>query len=135
MVLEALRRHAAALECDPAADAGARMRLEGILHDNERLAVRRFGENGASLLLLAITPAMAQLPGETRGPRAEPLPRLGAVESRVARLAAEGYTVLNIATQLGVSESTVRTHLHRILREAGVHGRAELSCALLRGSR
>ena len=58
---------------------------------------------------------------------------MGAVESRVARLASEGYTVLNIATQLGISESTVRTHLHRVYVKLGVHGRAELAFSLLRG--
>lgn len=133
--LGTLRRRALALASDPSEDAEAGLRRDGFLHAQERLAVRRFGENGTSLLLLAITPAMAQLPGEVRGPRAESLPRLGAAESRVARLAAEGYTVLNIATRLGVSESTVRTHLHRIYVKLGVHGRAELSCALLRGDR
>jgi alpha-tubulin suppressor-like RCC1 family protein len=35
------------------------------------------------------------------------LPFLGAVESKVGCRAAEGYTVLNIAARLGVSESTV----------------------------
>jgi DNA-binding CsgD family transcriptional regulator len=132
-VLEALSRRAAALGSDPSADAESDMRIAGLLRDSERLAVRRFGENGSALLLLAITPAMAGLPGESMRLSTASLPRLGAVESKVARLAAEGYTVLNIATQLGVTEATVRTHLHRVYVKLGVHGRAELTCALLRG--
>jgi DNA-binding CsgD family transcriptional regulator len=132
-VLEALCRHAAALGNDPSADAEAGMRIEGLLRDSERLAVRRFGENGSALLLLAITPAMAGLPGEAMRLSTASLPRLGAVESKVARLAAEGYTVLNIATRLGITEATVRTHMHRVYVKLGVHGRAELTCTLLRG--
>jgi DNA-binding CsgD family transcriptional regulator/GAF domain-containing protein len=118
---------------NPAHDGEGRLRTVGVLRPRERLATRRFGENGESLVLLSIIPAMATLPGESMGLSTASLPRLGAVESKVARLAAEGYTVLNIATRLGVTEATVRTHLHRVYVKLGVHGRAELTCALLRG--
>jgi len=99
----------------------------------ERVALRRFGENGSCLVLLVITPAMAPLPGSRADLESATVPTLGPVESRVARLAAEGFTVLNIATRLGVSEATVRTHLHRVHVKLGVHGRAELATLLSRG--
>jgi DNA-binding NarL/FixJ family response regulator len=54
------------------------------------------------------------------------------MESQVARLAAEGFTILNIASRLGIREATVRTHLRRVYVKLGVHGRAELACAFLR---
>jgi DNA-binding CsgD family transcriptional regulator len=131
--LEGLSRRASALAQAPGADIEAGLRSEGILRRSERLAVRRFGENGGQLLLLALTPAMAGLPDAGGAPEGS-LPGLGAVESRVARLAAEGYTILNIAARLGVSEATVRTHLHRVYVKLGVHGRAELAFALLHGT-
>jgi DNA-binding CsgD family transcriptional regulator len=130
--LEALARHAAAIAGNPATDADGGLRRAGVLKGSERLAVRCFGENGASLVLLAFTPALAGLAGEAGGRAVVSLPRMGAAESRVARLAAEGYTVLNIATQLGVTEATVRTHLRRVYVKLGVHGRAELTFALLK---
>ena len=131
--LDGLSRCAGALSADPAIHPDARLRLEGILRPSERLAVRRFEEHGVTLLLLAFTPAVTGLAGEARAQAAPAIPRLGIVESRVARLAIEGFTVLNIATRLGVSESTVRTHLRRVYVKLGVHGRAELASVLLRG--
>lgn len=131
--LAGLSRIARTIENDPGAVAAIPLRSEGILRANERLVVRRFGQNGKSLFLLALTPGMANLPGEAGGTPDAALPRLGAVESKVARLAAEGYTVTNMAARLGVTEATVRTHLHRIYVKLGVHGRAELSFALFRG--
>lgn len=131
--LAALGQHARALGSDPAADVETPLRLAGVLRRGERLAVRRFGEDGGSRLLLALVPAMASLPCEPRPDEARPVPGLGAVESKVARLAAEGFTILNIATRLGVSESTARTHLRRVYVKLGVHGRAELASALMKG--
>jgi DNA-binding CsgD family transcriptional regulator len=133
-LLEPLARQARALASDPVADAEGALRREGILRSGERLASRRFDEaGGPSLLLLAISPAMAALPGEAPGRATARIPGLGAAESRVARLAAEGYTVLNMSARMGVSESTVRTHLRRVYVKLGVHGRAELASQLLRG--
>ncbi len=131
--MEGLARYAGALTADLAAGDDAGLRNAGVLRRSERLVVRRFAENGDPLFLLAFTPAMASWPGDGGAATRVSLPRLGAVESRVARLAAEGYTVLNIASQLAITEATVRTHLHRVYVKLGVHGRAELAFALLRG--
>lgn len=134
--LEALSACAAAIARDPSATREPALRDAGILRAGERLVVRRFAEHGTPLSLLALTPAMASLPCDPSAKRGSAsLPGLGVVESKVARLAAEGYTVLNIAAQLAVSEATVRTHLHRIYVKLGVHGRAELAYALLQGAR
>ena len=46
-------------------------------------------------------------------------------ESQVAHLLLQGLSDLNIATQLGISEETVGTHLSRVFRKSGVHSRAE----------
>jgi DNA-binding CsgD family transcriptional regulator len=102
-----------------------------LLRPGERVATRRFSEYGSTSLLVAFVPAMAAFPGpkEDSAPDGR-LPGLGAVESKVARLAADGYTVLNIAAQLGVTEATVRTHLRRVYVKLGVHGRAELARVL-----
>jgi DNA-binding NarL/FixJ family response regulator len=44
----------------------------------------------------------------------------------------EGYSVLAIAHQLGIAESTVATHLKRVYRKLGVSSRAELALKLSR---
>lgn len=131
--LEGLARQARALASDPTCDAEGALRRQGVIVRGERLATRRFDDGGRALLLLALVPAMTALPGETGAGAEEGVPGLGAVEARVVRLAAEGYTVLNISARLGVTESTVRTHLRRAYVKLGVHGRAELARRLLRG--
>jgi DNA-binding CsgD family transcriptional regulator len=136
--LDAFRRCAALLSSDPTFDAERTLRRLGSLRRGERLAVRRFDDGGRPHLLLAVTPALAPLPGQAAAegavPREAPVPGLGTVESRIASLAVEGYTVLNIATRLGITEATVRTHLRRVYVKLGVHGRAELATVMYRGS-
>ena len=131
--LDGLSCCAVALAQDPTIDADAVLRRAGIVRGSERLVVRRFAGTGSALLLLALTPAMAGWPGKAAASSEPPIHHLGAVESRVARLAAEGFTMLNISARLAITEATVRTHLHRVYVKLGVHGRAELAFALLRG--
>ena len=45
-------------------------------------------------------------------------------QSEIVSLVAEGRGDKEIALQLGVSVSTVRTHLQRLYREIGVHSRS-----------
>jgi DNA-binding CsgD family transcriptional regulator len=50
---------------------------------------------------------------------------LTAQERRVLRLLARGVRTPGIASQLGVSEATVRNHVHHILAKLGAHSRLE----------
>ena len=116
-------------------DLEAPLKRARILRPGE-CVTRRLSEFGSTHLLVAFVPAMATLPGRSPEPSSTTrIPGLGAVESEVAQLAADGYAVLNIATRLGISENTVRTHLQRVYVKLGVHGRAELATVLLCGSR
>jgi DNA-binding CsgD family transcriptional regulator len=48
-------------------------------------------------------------------------------ESEIADMAGRGYSVLNIAAQLGVAEGTVRNHLKKVYKKLGVNNRAQLA--------
>ena len=47
-------------------------------------------------------------------------------ERQIANLLIEGYTSLNAAAIIGVSENTIRTYVRRMYRKIGVSNRAEL---------
>lgn len=53
-------------------------------------------------------------------------------EREVATLAAQGLSDLNIGQTLGISETTVGSHLTRVFRKLEVHSRVELANALRR---
>jgi DNA-binding CsgD family transcriptional regulator len=55
------------------------------------------------------------------------LSKLTASEKGVARLAGAGYDNASIACELGISQSTVRTHLRNVFRKLGITTRAKLS--------
>lgn len=57
-------------------------------------------------------------PAETSG--------LTAREAEIVRMIADGLRNKEIAAQLGISEGTVKVHLHRIYEKLGVDGRVEL---------
>lgn len=69
--------------------------------------------------------ALAEKVG-ARLPKASPRV-LSAREREIARLAVRGYSDLNIAERLRISESTVGRHLHNIYRKLSVCSRLELS--------
>ena len=119
-----------------------------LLRPGERLALRRLpAAPGRGLMVLAtITPAPAEAPQSAPQPTAQssahsPIPKptvpydptgtpLTPREREVARLAAEGYTMLNIAGRLDIREATVHTHLKHIYRKLRVANRAQLTCRL-----
>ena len=51
-------------------------------------------------------------------------------ELRLARMAADGLTNVQIAQELYLAEKTVEMHLGRAYRKLGIHGRRELTAAL-----
>ncbi|MBK7151681.1 MAG: helix-turn-helix transcriptional regulator [Sandaracinaceae bacterium] len=65
--------------------------------------------------------ARAQEPGRGRGSRG-----LTDLESRIARLAARGFSDKLVAYHLGIAEGTVSSQLTRAVLKLGLSGRAEL---------
>jgi DNA-binding CsgD family transcriptional regulator len=55
------------------------------------------------------------------------LDKLTARERQIALLSARGFSNVNAAAQLGISEATVSVHLRRIYTKLGVHSRVELA--------
>jgi DNA-binding CsgD family transcriptional regulator/PAS domain-containing protein len=101
------------------------------LHPGETLTVRRHAgvEPRVLVCLHAATADDAFDP-----PAATPRNALGLStrEGDIAALAAEGYSVLAIASRLGIAESTVSSHLKRVYRKLGVRSRAELASRVVR---
>jgi DNA-binding NarL/FixJ family response regulator len=58
------------------------------------------------------------------------LRQLSAREREIAELSARGYSVLNVAQQLGIAEGTTRNHLKNIYRKLGVCTRVGLARAV-----
>jgi DNA-binding CsgD family transcriptional regulator len=92
--------------------------------DYPGLVIRRLSP-GASGPLYFVTEVDRE-----RVAKAFPGSSLTAREKEVAMLAAEGFSALNIAAQLGVSELTVRSHLRSIYRKLGIGSQAELQSLL-----
>lgn len=91
-----------------------------------------WGDRPALWLGLLWAPAMsgrdtALPPARTAERRPASLAVLTPRERQVATLLARGYSTLNTATLLGLTESTVRDHVKAIFRKTGVHSRVELT--------
>jgi two-component system nitrate/nitrite response regulator NarL len=61
---------------------------------------------------------------------AEPFAELSPREHQVIRLVCDGLSNKAIAAKLGVTEGTVKGHLHSIFEQLGVRSRVELMIAL-----
>jgi DNA-binding NarL/FixJ family response regulator len=63
---------------------------------------------------------------------APPLPSLTDRQSDVMRLLANGLSYREIASELGISESTVKQHAHAVYKTLGVSSRVQAMIALQR---
>ena len=68
-------------------------------------------------------------PAHTRGSRRQPLTT---TEFSIAMLLNRGWTIKEIASFLGVSDNTVKTHTRRVYAKLGIENRRELSRFMLR---
>jgi DNA-binding NarL/FixJ family response regulator len=55
-------------------------------------------------------------------------------QQQVAALVCDGHSSRVVAKNLGVTEGTVKCHLHAIYQKLGIHSRMELMVALAKGS-
>jgi DNA-binding NarL/FixJ family response regulator len=70
-------------------------------------------------------PVRMSRPFETKG-----LAALTRRRRQVANLVLRGFSNRNIAQKLGVTEGTIKVHLHAIYEKLEVHSRTELTTAL-----
>jgi DNA-binding CsgD family transcriptional regulator len=100
--------------------------------DNDGVVVVGDSASSAELLdrcgpaLLALT-TLAERATTQRRRAAPRLERLTAREREIALLLASGYSKLNVAARLGISEQTVGVHARSIYRKLNLHTRVELA--------
>lgn len=95
--------------------------------EEQLLAAIRSAGSGVALLAPTVTrrlvAALAPAPGSAR-----PRPDLGDLterESDVLRLVAQGLSNAEVGAELGIGESTVKTHLSRVLAKHGLVSRTQ----------
>ena len=92
------------------------------------IGVRRRDLFAEALAILAVTPALSRaIPS---APVLQDLFDMTPAEARVARAAAQGQTIQEIATGLGLSPETVRTQLKAALAKTGVARNIDLAVML-----
>jgi DNA-binding NarL/FixJ family response regulator len=67
--------------------------------------------------------------GEGEGPKAAPLSKR---EREILQKVADGSTTRQVATELGISPHTVKTHLERIFEKLGANDRAQAVAIAIR---
>lgn len=97
--------------------------------DTELVSAIRAVQRGESFIHPSLTRQLIQLylkqsqpPPAAESKTAELSPR----ETEVLRLVALGYSAQQIASELGISVSTVETHRAHVSEKLGLHGRAQL---------
>jgi DNA-binding CsgD family transcriptional regulator len=102
------------------------------LRPGERLVVRRLpGGETRGRALVCVLPGPMPASGQAEATRKLVALGLTLREAEVADLAARGYSVLNIAQRLALSEWTVKAHLKRTYKKLRVSSRAELAWMLV----
>lgn len=82
---------------------------------------------------LSANAVIAEIRSSNVEPESAAVPNLTRREREVLNLLTEGLDNRSIARQLFVSEATVKFHLHNIMEKFGIHKRAALVSAALRG--
>lgn len=86
---------------------------------------------GRSLAIQGHAPPVHPMPGTGSRMRPAPgRPLLTGREAELAQLVASGFPNKEIATRLGLTEGTVKIHLHRIYKKLGVTGRMALAAQI-----
>jgi DNA-binding CsgD family transcriptional regulator len=120
---------------EPLSHCESRRARSDLVEPGERVVARRLqSETGAATMVLIAVAAPPPDVTKTPESRAEHARGLTAREADVARLAAAGHTIMNIAAILNISPNTVHTHLKRVYRKLDVHNRVELACKMFRAA-
>ncbi|MBI5501560.1 MAG: helix-turn-helix transcriptional regulator [Deltaproteobacteria bacterium] len=128
---ETWRRAAMEAARDRSQDAAAPLMRVEAPGGTRPVCVRRlFPPLGVPLVLVSALPSARDA---TTAPNPADLGpyRLTQREAEVAVLAARGFSVLNVAAQLAIAESTVRTHVKNAYRKMQVSNRAELTARVI----
>ena len=97
--------------------------------ENLRVAVRTVARGG-TFVDPSLTPKLVAL--ATRGRKAKGPFGLTLTEMRVLELLPRGLSNRRIAAELGVTEATIKTHLHHLMKKLRVHDRAHAVAIALR---
>jgi DNA-binding CsgD family transcriptional regulator len=92
-----------------------------------RTGLEAFTEMGAAAFARRADRELLAAGEQAATPTVETVDQLTAQESQIARLAANGHTNREIATQLFISPSTVEYHLRKAFRKLGVESRTQLA--------
>lgn len=97
--------------------------------DDELVSAVRTAHRGETFIHPSLTHHLIDLYLKQSQPRPAPdeaRPELSPRETEVLRLVALGYSAQQIATELGISVSTVETHRTHVSEKLDLHGRAQL---------
>lgn len=93
-------------------------------------------QTGEKYFSPSVAKTFYELLKQTQSPESGPasLNPLSPKEMQIAQLTARGLTVKEIATQLGCSENTIKTHRTNLMRKIEAHNAAEVSSWVHRSS-
>jgi DNA-binding CsgD family transcriptional regulator len=104
-----------------------RQQRRGDARQQLRAAHDMFDDMGASSFAARARHELTATGVTARSRRDTALDQLTPQEERIARLAGEGFSDAEIASQLYISRATVDYHLRKVFRKLGVRSRAQLS--------
>lgn len=99
------------------------------VHAHQIVSAVREAASGGSPMSAGVTKSMVSFLQKQRcNPdvaKLRPLPELSCQENRILQQIVQGSLYKEIADSLGISESTVRTHVQRIYHKLNVHSRSQ----------